>query len=163
LKAGEEPVECEEGMMVWNVCDAKFAIYEELRSDTIGRSRLYQELPDLEGRNQLIAVGMPGAETEIRKLYANLLEQVDSSLGNSATLFSSLYRHGGKEAHPDMHPEIGSDHIGGSQWLMIVLVVNQGVRKTRDERMEKLVGEWVKEKGTAEMKYGVWYGEVDLS
>jgi hypothetical protein len=162
LEAGEEAVECEEGKMVWDVCDAKFAIYEETQSDDVG-IKSYQELPGIDGRKQLITIGLPGSEAKVRKLHANLAERFRNSLRNTATLFSSLYAHGGEEAHPDMHPKIDTDKIGGGEWLVLVLIVEEDVKSTTDGHMEKLVAEWVKEIGTAEMKYGVWYGEVDLS
>jgi hypothetical protein len=162
LEAGEEAVGCEEGKMVWDACDAKFAIYEETQSDYLG-IKSYQELPGLDRREQLITIGMPGSKVEVRKLHANLVERVRSAFGESVTLYSSVYVHGGEEAHPDMHPKIDTDKIGGGEWLMLVLIIEEDVKSTTDGHMEKLVAEWVKEIGTAEMKYGVWYGEVDLS
>lgn len=85
--------------MVWDVCDAKFAIYEEMQSDVVG-IKAYHNLPSLTGRKQLIGVGMPGSEAEVRKIQGSLVKLVESSVGDTEMIFSSLYRHWGEGRAP---------------------------------------------------------------
>jgi hypothetical protein len=80
-------------------------------------------------------------------------------LRKKGKVFSSVYKHGGKEAQPDKHPEIEARWIGGGEWLVVVLVVGEEGMMEK-EGLEELVEEWKKEKEGVNI--GVWKGEVDM-
>lgn len=155
LGEGEEPVGCEQGKMVWDVCDAKFSIYEEVQSsDDELEVKAYPSHPRSEGdkRKWLVGLNGEGDENDARKVQKELVGWLRGGLGVESVLYSSLYRHGGKEAQPDKHPAIEEGRVGSRKWLLIVLVVGGD-----EDGVEELVEEW----GEG-VEVGVWRGEVDM-
>jgi hypothetical protein len=150
----EESVGCEEGLMVWDICDAKFAIYEEVASSDEMEVEAY---PKLEGKGKkwLVGASLAADESRVKEMQKDLVE----CLRKKGKVFSSVYKHGGKEAQPDKHPEIEARRIGGGEWLVVVLVVGEEGMMEK-EGLEELVEEWKKEKEGVNI--GVWKGEVDM-
>jgi hypothetical protein len=155
LEDGEEPVGCEEGSMVWDLVNARFAIFEEVPTPESGVEP-YQTHSAGAGKAWIVGVSTSGAETDAKKVQASLLERVKMNV-KAEKMYSSLYRHAGKEGQPHMHPEIENDVVGGGEWLVFVLIVGDGLK---EGDVQSVVSEWAK---VVEVKYGVWEETMDMS
>jgi hypothetical protein len=156
LENGEEPVGCEEGSMVWDLVNAKFAIFEEVQTPESGVEP-YQTHSEGAGKAWLVGVSTSGAEIDAKKVQASVLERVKTDVKGEKKIYSSLYRHAGKEGQPHMHPEIERDVVGGGEWLIFVLVVGDGLK---EGDVQSVVSEWAK---AVDVKYGVWEETMDMS
>lgn len=158
LDDGEQPVGCKEGQMVWDICDAKFTIYEQIPPDDHLGIEACPSHPRSEGGKWLVGASLTGDANEVKRVQRELVEYVRGRAGEGK-VFSSVYKHGGEEAQPENHPEIAADKVGGGEWLVVVLVVDEE-GKVGDGGVEGLVGEWGK--GRKGLKVGVWKGELDM-
>lgn len=182
LHDGEEKVGCVEGMMVWDVVDATFAIFEEipvplpLAVSSTNNTSSFQDRtssPITIGKHHLVGVGINSAdENQAQKLCRELTECLSHG---GCTLYATLYRNKGLGALPEMHEGIGGDGVGVCGWVVLVLVDGgveggewRGERDGREEvdgrgELEEVVGEWVGGLGGGvEVRFGVWRGELDM-
>jgi hypothetical protein len=161
LGEGEEEVGSEEGSMVSDVCEARFSVYEEVESEFEGVGRY----GDACGGRGSVVVGIRCREKasapEVRSIQKDVMDVLREGrvVGDGTKMYSSVYRHAEDEAHPDGHPDIGRDEVGGGEWLVLVLVAGVGEDRAEVRKLEEVVGEWAMGK---EVKGGVWVGEVDM-
>ncbi|KAF1912514.1 hypothetical protein BDU57DRAFT_597993 [Ampelomyces quisqualis] len=161
LGEGEEGVGCALGDMVWDICEAKFCIYEEVRSGGVGGAgHGYADHPRGGGEKWVVGVSLDGDEGEVERVWKELVVYVQRGVGEEGKVYSSLYKHGGKEAQPDKHPEIAGDRIGGGKWLVLVLIVDEKGDKGEGD-IEGLVEDWGKDQGEG-VTAGVWKEELDM-
>lgn len=138
--------------MVWDICDAKFAIYEEVPVSDGLSIEAYPEHSKSEDKEEwLVGVNVEGSEQEVKRVQKELSE----CMRKSVNIYSSVYKHGGKKAQPDKHPEIEEERVGSGEWLVVVLFIGGEAGD-----IEGLVGEWAKDKERVDV--GVWKGEVDM-
>lgn len=79
-------------------------------------------------------------------------------------VYTSLYRHAGKEAQPADHPEIDCEASG--EWLVVVLLaLNGGWVGTRDD-VEGWTEQWAEAVRESEkavnLNFGVWHSELSM-
>jgi hypothetical protein len=159
LEDGEEPVGCEKGRMVWDLCNAKFAIYEEVQN-LESRYEAYQNY-DADGeRSWIVGVSTSGSEADVKNIQAGLLERVKTYVQGAGKMYSSLYKHAGRKGQPHMHPEIENDVVGGGEWLVLVLVVGDALK---EGDVQSVVNKWVTEERDVDVKYRVWGEELNMS
>jgi hypothetical protein len=183
LKNGEVGVEAqeEEGeeKMVFDIVDAKFAVYEEVESGSLGSGSFQNLPPHLTSRNGTAApksvlvavyVDVPvGGNTDLgdvpKTLHSSLLDCVKAAVPPALKLYSSLYRWAGIESQPDLHPLINNS--GRREWMILVLLVDEEGKTLVREHAVMLVNGWVKEEkgklGAVGMEVGLWNGEVFMS
>jgi hypothetical protein len=75
-------------------------------------------------------------------------------------IFSSVYCLKG-DAQPNEHPKIEPELVGGREWLVLILVVDDEGAMLKVEHVEMMVGGWANQQGV-EVKFGVWEGEVEV-
>lgn len=131
LLPGEEPVGCKAEMMVFDVCNAQFSIYELVGE---GTAEGYHSHPKLQKgqRKVLVAVNVDGDEDGAREVLRGIAKDVENARKGEA--YASLYRHAGEEAQPYMHPPIEKADVGGGEWLGLVAIVGDeglGVEEVR--------------------------------
>jgi hypothetical protein len=155
----EEPVECKEGMMVFDICNALFSIYELVDGDGDAELGYHEHPRRSEGdRKVLVAVNVNGDENgEVaREVLDNVVREMEEM--GQGKVYASLYEHKGEEAQPAMHPRIDERDVGGGKWLGLVAIL--GKEGVEVEKIRKVVDERVgKKKG---VKIGVWEEEVDV-
>ncbi|CAG5172887.1 uncharacterized protein ALTATR162_LOCUS7540 [Alternaria atra] len=181
LESGEEavgfPEQGKDEAMVFDIVDAKFAVYEEVESAWLGSEDSFQKLPThLTSRGGtgpksvlvVVHVDLPQAHTttgvEIvpEALRSSLLNLVKAAVPPALKPYSSLYRWSGVEAQPDHHPLISKD--GRGNWMVLLLLVDEEGKTLIREHAAMLVQGWVQEErgklGGGKIDFGVWDGEV---
>ncbi|KAH8725283.1 hypothetical protein GQ44DRAFT_826746 [Phaeosphaeriaceae sp. PMI808] len=164
LGEGEEVVCCEEGKMVWDVVDARFVIYELEKSANFDGVKSLQTRETMPGSKSLVGVAFTSDNTgdAVLKVQQSLLGFLSNQSPEGIRMFSDLYRNAGASAQPDMHPVIDKAEVGGGEWLVLVLLVDEN-DKHGVEDVEKAVEAWAeKEKGVG-VQYGVWGGAIEVS
>ena len=154
--------------MVWDLVDATFAIFEEVEMPT-PYVPTYQSLtsPIMVGISYLVGMGINGVdETKAQVVCVGLTERLGRGEGK---VYASLYRNAGAEAQPDMHGVIGRDVVGGSEWVVLVLVDDVKNELEGRGEVEGLVEKWIEglgkggEEGVGmDLRFGVWGGELDM-
>jgi hypothetical protein len=176
LEKGEEavgyPEKGKDDTMVFDIVDAKFAVYEEVGSS--GTETPFQTLPshltsrDGAGpKSVLVAVhvDLPSGtmdDTVPKTLQSSLFTLVKAAVPPALKPYSSLYRWSGVEAQPDHHPLISKD--GRGEWMVLLLLVDEEGKTLIREHAVMLVQGWVNEEraklGRGKIEFGVWEGEV---
>jgi hypothetical protein len=166
LENGEEKVGCNDGMMVWDVCDAKFTVYEEVETSEEEGVAAYGGHDGTQGKGWLVGVATSASDVStVKEMRTGLVDYLTTHASVSPKLFSTIYRNAGADAQPNMHPTISKELVGGGEWLILLLVVDVKEDVLRGAGVESIVDRWaddVKVKGL-ELKYGVWRNEIDLS
>ncbi|OAL55899.1 hypothetical protein IQ07DRAFT_676141 [Pyrenochaeta sp. DS3sAY3a] len=184
LGGGEEPVGDErEGAMVWDVVDARFAVFEEVESCAFDGPKdigSYQNfplhltssagIPPSAPLSLLIAISLTFPTTTAdptipRKLQSSLLNHFSASPPN-LTAYSSLYHWAGAESQPEHHPLIDAEVSG--EWMIMLLVVDEEGKTLQRRHVNEQVGRWIggldKEGyGGVDAHFGVWGGELLMS
>jgi hypothetical protein len=146
---------------VWDVCEARFSVYEEIENDVEGVGKY----GDAGREGEKVVVGIrcreKAGEGEVKNVQSDVVEMLKRKVGggDGTEMFSSVYRHAADEAHPDGHPDIGREEVGGGEWLVLVLVVSSGEEKAEIRKLEEVLGEWANGR---EVRVGVWAGELDM-
>lgn len=152
--------------MVWDVCDAKFTIYEEVETSDEEGVAAYGSYDGTQGKGWLVGVATSASDVStVKEMRTGLVNYLTTYASVSPKLFSTIYRNAGANAQPNMHPTISRELVGGGEWLILLLVVDVKEDVLRGAGVESIVDRWaddVKVKGL-EMKYGVWRNEIDLS
>jgi hypothetical protein len=151
--------------MVWDVCDARFTIYYEVSNGVeIEGVRAYQTYNGAsKGKKYIIGIGCDASfgEEDVKGVQKGLVDVVNRGMGD-VELYSGVYKHAEDEVHPDGHPKIGKEEVGGGEWLLLLMVVDGGGKMT-EGGLERVVGEWVGGVKGKDIKYGVWECELDMS
>jgi len=171
----EEEEEGEE-KMVFDIVDARFAVYEEVgglgREGEMPFQRLPKHLASRMGaapKSVLVAVYIDvplgvGAERDTvpRGLHDSLFARFKAVVPPALKPYSSLYKWAGVEAQPDSHPLIGKDRRG--EWMVLLLLVDEEGETLVRGHAVMLVEGWVEqERGKVRdgrIEFGVWEGEV---
>ncbi|KAG9188624.1 hypothetical protein G6011_07329 [Alternaria panax] len=179
LEKGEVAVGFQENgkgeAMVFDIVDAKFAVYEEVGSS--GMETSYQELPThlttrggMAPKSVMVAVHIDlpqnttntNIDTVPKALQSSLFTLVKAAVPPALKPYSSLYRWSGVEAQPDHHPLISKD--GRGEWMLLLLLVDEEGKTLIREHAVMLVQGWVNEErgklGGGEIEFGVWEGEI---
>ena len=179
LEKGEEGVgfreDGEGGAMVFDIVDAKFAVYEEMGSPAMEPS--FQMLPThlttKSGKGPksvmvAVHVDLPQATTTIdvdtvpKALQSSLFTLVKAAVPPTLEPYSSLYRWSGEDAQPEHHPLISKD--GRGEWMVLLLLVDEEGKTLIREHAVMLVQGWVNEErgklDGGKIEFGVWEGEV---
>ncbi|KAH6879018.1 hypothetical protein BKA58DRAFT_453237 [Alternaria rosae] len=163
--------------MVFDIVDAKFAVYEEVGGGGGGGGEMsFQRLPPhltsrmgAAPKSVLIAVyGDVSLEVGVDRdtvpqiLHDSLLARFKAVVPPTLTPYSSLYKWAGVEAQPDNHPLIGKD--GRGEWMVLLLLVDETGETLVRGHAVMLVEGWVEEErgkmGVGGIEFGVWEGEV---
>lgn len=155
LLPGEERVGCEGGKMVWDLVDAKFAVYEEVQGLQDGMP--FKEFPvdKVEG-SVLVAVGVKeGKLGDVKRVQKEVVANVS---GSGREVWTSLHRSAGAEGHPDMHPVVDAGGVGGMEWLILAFIVGEGLTSAR---IDGMLSEWANDRKN--MDYGAWSGELFMT
>ncbi|KAF2118176.1 hypothetical protein BDV96DRAFT_597049 [Lophiotrema nucula] len=170
LVEGEEPVG--KGGMVFDICDARFAVYEEV--ETGSKVPAYQTLPfkyttpsstswTQPPESHIIGIHIKTPTGTPSDTFISLQSAVTDAYPASSAYktYTSLYKFN-KKAQPAHHPEIITDD--NENWLLVVLLVKDGegdlpARKDIEGKVDGLVKTW-KEGKDLEPYFGVWDGEV---
>lgn len=149
LLPGEEPVGCKAEMMVFDVCNAQFSIYELVGEDM---AKGYHSHPKRQKgqRKVLVAVNVNGDGDEAREVLSGIAKDVESA--TKGEVYASLYKHAGEEAQPYMHPPIEKADVGGGKWLGLVAIV--GEEGLGVEEVQIVLKEREGKRGAS--KIGVW-------
>ncbi|KAL1795084.1 hypothetical protein ACET3X_006900 [Alternaria dauci] len=181
LEKGEEGVgfqdDAEGEAMVFNIADAKFAVYEEIGSPATTTETSFQALPThlttrggVAPKSVLVAVhvDLPQGTTAMdvdavpKALQSSLFNLIKTAVPPALKPYSSLYRWSGEDAQPDYHPLISKD--GRGEWMVLVLLVDEEGKTLIREHAVMLVQGWVNEErgklDGGKIEYGVWEGEV---
>lgn len=157
----------EDKSMIFDIVDAKFAVYEKLADRT--RTKPFP-LPltatSAKMKCVLACVSIAGASGDAtdnvpQMLHDSLFDKVNAAVPEALTTYSCLYRWAGEDAQPEMHPLID---IGGTgQWMVAVWVVDEKGKTLVREKVCALVEGWVGDCATVEragkVGFGVWDGE----
>ncbi|KAH7408349.1 hypothetical protein DE146DRAFT_371593 [Phaeosphaeria sp. MPI-PUGE-AT-0046c] len=84
LSPGEEPVGCEPGKLVFDICTAVFSIYELVDGDTASGYQVHPRAKDGE-RKCLLAVNVNGDEEIARKVFNGAVKDIEE-LGSRSML-----------------------------------------------------------------------------
>lgn len=173
VEVGFQEEEEGEEKMVFDIVDAKFAVYEEVGG---GGEMSFQRLPPhltsrmgAAPKSVLVAVYgdvSPGAgvdrNTVLQILHDSLLARFKAVVPPTLTPYSSLYKWAGVEAQPDSHPLIGKD--GRGEWMVLLSLVDEKGETLVREHAVMLVKGWVEEErgrvGVGRIDFGLWEGEV---
>ncbi|KAI1530903.1 hypothetical protein PtrCC142_008608 [Pyrenophora tritici-repentis] len=118
----------EDKKMVFDIVDAKFAVYEKL----VGRGMI--PVVEKKTKSVLICVSItPSSPSSThtdtdaafvsQSLHDSLLDTVKKAVPPALTTHSCMYRWAGEAAQPDMHPLIDIGVSG--EWMVTVLVVDE--------------------------------------
>jgi hypothetical protein len=166
LENGEEKVGCDEGMMVWDVCNAKFTVYEEVKTSEAEGVVAYGSFERTQGKGWLVGVATSASDVNtVKEMRTGLVDYLTTHASVSPKLFSTIYRNAGADAQPNMHPTISKELVGGGEWLILLMVVDVEEDISKGGGVDSIVHSWadnVNEK-SLEMKYGIWRNEIDLS
>jgi hypothetical protein len=169
LVDGEEPVLSKEGNgigeMVFDMCDAKFSVYQELdeshETETSGLAKYQGKTAKV--KTCIIALSTPSPPHELQSSFLGLWK---ARAPKELRIFSTVYRNAGANAQPNEHPKIESELVGGGKWLVLILIVDHEGAMLKVEHVEMMVEEWLggkKEQGlNDEVRFGVWEGEVEV-
>lgn len=163
LIEGEEPVKSKEGEMVWDIVDARFSVYQELESSESERLGLAKyEGKREEGKTCLVTLSTTVPPQE---LQSELLGLFEARAPKELKVYTSVYRDAGVDAQPNEHPKIEKDAVGGGDWLVLILVVDEEGCMLKVKHVEMMVEGWVKQQKDQgmEVKFGVWSGEIEVS
>ncbi|CAO2656913.1 Nn.00g057160.m01.CDS01 [Neocucurbitaria sp. VM-36] len=183
LGAEEEAVGYEkDDAMIFDIVDAKFAIFEEVDSDKLQGTKpigSYQHFPlsytstpgskPLAPPSILVSLNIrsssPNHSANTPQLLQKLLvERLATATPAGLELFTSIYRWAGTEAQPENHPMIECEESG--VWLVTLLIIADERASLKGEHVSEVVGKWVdevNEKKELKVEFGVWGGELFMS
>jgi len=185
-KEGEE----EDETMIFDIVDAKFAVYNSLFEGAGGTS----SFPSITAMTTtttttttatitagpkpkyvLVCVSINPASTSStttdtssipKLLHDSLIEKVKAAVPPALTTQSCLYHWAGEDAQPDMHPFIDIGVSG--EWMVMVLLGDEEGKTLSREHVCSLVEGWVGDcargivgaERGGKVGFGVWEGEV---
>lgn len=180
---GEKAFEGKEEPMVWDICNAEFAILSASSSSLDEKdAKPYHEFPLAllcpRGAKPtappclLITLTCTSAEalentskqlTTMRVAVVGYISSVILKGQANGEVYESMYRHLPDE-QPDMHPIIGKGKHGNGSWIVCVVVQaecsEEGLRANIEQVVESTKR---KEDGEWDVKVGVWRAQVFLS
>jgi len=193
VEQGEEAVlqggktfEGKEEPMVWDICNAEFAILAASPSSLDEKdAKSYHNIPlallSPSGTKPrappcllvtLTYTSVEAHDKESKQLttmrvaivgYINAAVLKDQANGK---VYESMYRHLPDE-QPDMHPTIGEGKHGNGSWVVCVIVqmeINDEVQEGLQSKIEQVVESTKREvDGEWDAKVGVWTGEIFMS
>ncbi|KAL1657146.1 hypothetical protein SLS61_000188 [Didymella pomorum] len=188
VEQGEEAVlqgtkvfEGKEEPMVWDICNAEFAILAASPSSPYSEYvKSYHDIPLalLSPRATkptappclLVTLTYANAEqdeeppkqlTTMRVAVGDYINAVIIKKRANGQVYESMYRHLPDE-QPDMHPTIGEGKQGSGSWVVCVLVqAEDKVQKGLEAKIEQLIESMEREgDGECGIKAGIWKGEV---
>ncbi|CAA9957520.1 hypothetical protein PTMSG1_01128 [Pyrenophora teres f. maculata] len=164
----------EDERMVFDIVDAKFAVYEKLAErGTVpimgGKAKsviiCVSITPPPSSSSSSSSTGNTDSDTDSipQSLHDSLLDTVKTAVSPALTTHSCLYRWAGEAAQPDMHPLIDIGVNG--QWMVNLLLVDEEGETLMREHVCGLVEGWVSDVakaivGGGKVRFGVWEGEV---
>jgi hypothetical protein len=165
-----------EEKMVFDIVDAKFAVFEQTSTGINTFQNLPVHLTSSKGTRPsapksclvVLNISSPSSSSEIPEtLQANLLKLFERA-PPSLKSYSAVYRWSGKQAQPENHQFIDVEESG--EWMVLFLVVDEVGDVLQSEHLVQMVGGWVEQENSkrderegVEIAYGVWDGEVFMS
>ncbi|KAJ4383050.1 hypothetical protein N0V86_002278 [Didymella sp. IMI 355093] len=182
--SGEHRFEGKEEPMVWDICNAEFAILEAPRDEKKDGVQSYHNIPFalLSPRGtkptappcSLISLTYTSAEVhekpskQLTTLKVGVATYINAVLKDQANgkVYATMYRHL-PDSQPDMHPTIGEDKDGNGSWIVCIFVqteindqmqesLKEGVKKVAEAARREGEGKW-------DVKVGIWRGEIFVS
>ncbi|KAF3046593.1 hypothetical protein E8E12_011117 [Didymella heteroderae] len=180
---GERAFEGKEEPMVWDICNAEFAILSAFPSSLDERyAKSYHDIPlallSPKGTRptappcSLVTLTYTSAEQrekpskQLTTMTVAVIGYISSVFRDyaNAKVYATVYRHLADQ-QPDMHPAISEGKHGDGSWVVCVFMhaeVSDEVQGSLQARVEQVV-ESTKRDGDWGVQVGVWRGEVFMS
>lgn len=178
---GENTFEGKQEPMVWDICNAEFAILSASPSTLDGTdAKSYHDIPLTLLSPRGIKPTAPPCllltltssadafekqSNRLTTMRVAVVGYVNSVLRGQANgkVYESLYRHLPDE-QPDMHPTIGKGKHGSGSWVVCIMVqaeLDNKVQEGLQANIEQLVKSTEREEESEwGVKVGIWRGEV---
>jgi hypothetical protein len=162
--------------MVFDIIDAKFAVFEEVGNSGSGEG--FQDLParltSTKGvkptapKSCLVVLNIEAPDADITQKLQEDLRKLFERAPPCLKSYSSVYKWSGVDAQPQGHPLIDVEESG--EWMVMFLVVDEEGKTLSRVHLVQMVGGWVEEEKSkrneregVEIGFGVWDGEVFMS